>query len=70
MEAEIVVRFIVDINGNVFDPYVENGTGTILEEESIRVIKNYAKFTLGHLADGRIVPVRMSMPISFKLDPR
>jgi len=65
MEAEIVVRFIVDINGNVFDPYVENGTGTILEEESIRVIKNYAKFTPGRLADGRIVPVRMSMPISF-----
>jgi len=63
MEAEIVVRFIVDINGNVFDPYVENGTGTILEEESIRVIKNYAKFTLGHLA----LPVTQNIDLTFRV---
>ncbi len=64
-----IIRFILDTNGNVVDPYVENGTDSILEKEAIRVVKRYARYTPARTPDGQILAVELSIPISFKLNP-
>ena len=66
VEGRVVVQFIVDENGNVHDAEVLRGIGAGLDEEATRVVMEEAKFNPGHQS-GRAVPVRMSVPIVFKL---
>ena len=65
-EGRVVVQFIVDENGNVHDAEVLRGIGAGLDEEATRVVMEEAKFNPGRQR-GRAVPVRMSVPIVFKL---
>ena len=68
IEGRVIVQFIVDKNGDVRDPVVVLGIGGGCDEEAVRVITKHAKFKPGiHL--GNIVPVKMQMPIVFKLGP-
>ena len=66
VEGRVVVQFIVDENGNVHDAEVLRGIGAGLDEEATRVVMEEAKFNPGRQR-GRAVPVRMSVPIVFKL---
>ena len=66
VEGRVVVQFIVDENGNVHDAEVLRGIGAGLDEEATRVVMEEAKFNPGRQS-GRAVPVRMSVPILFKL---
>ena len=66
VEGRVIVQFIVDENGDVRDPEILRGAGAGLDEEATRVIVEEAKFIPGRQR-GRAVPVRMSLPIVFKL---
>ncbi|MYE03956.1 MAG: TonB family protein [Bacteroidetes bacterium SB0662_bin_6] len=67
VEGRVTVQFVVNEQGNVQDVVVKPGygIGAGCDEEAIRVVSQ-AKFTPGKQR-GRAVPVRMSLPINFKL---
>ena len=67
VEGRVIVQLIVDENGNVRDAEILRGAGAGLDEEAIRVIYEHAEFTPGR-QDGKPVPVRLAIPIVFKLD--
>ena len=66
VEGRVIVQFIVDENGDVRDAEVVRGAGAGLDEEATRVIMEEAKFIPGRQR-GHAVPMRMSLPIVFKL---
>ena len=67
VEGRVTVEFVVNEQGNVQDVVVKPGygIGAGCDEEAIRVVSE-TKFTPGKQR-GRAVPVRMSLPITFKL---
>jgi len=65
VEGRVFVQFVVDEQGNVVDPVVTRGLGAGLDEEAIRAVSQ-AKFSPGKQR-GQPVPVRMSLPITFRL---
>ena len=65
VEGRVFVQFVVDEEGNVVNPVVTRGLGAGLDEEAIRAV-GQAKFTPGKQR-GQPVPVRMSLPITFRL---
>ncbi len=66
VEGRVIVRFVVDENGNVRDPTILRGIGGGCDIEAIRVITEHAKFVPGRQR-GRAVPVKFTLPIVFKL---
>ncbi len=68
LEGRVIVKFIVDKNGNVRDASITKGIGGGCDEEAIRVITEHAKFKPG-IHQGNIVPVEIQMPVIFKLGP-
>ena len=66
IEGRVIVQFTVDKNGYVRDPVVVLGIGGGCDEEAIRVITEHAKFKPG-VHQGRVVPVKMAIPFTFKL---
>ena len=65
VSGRVFVQFVVDEQGNVKDPVVTRGIGAGCDEEAIRAIMQ-AKFKPGKQR-GKAVPVKMSLPITFKL---
>ena len=65
VSGRVFVQFVVDEQGNVKDPVVTRGIGAGCDEEAIRAIMQ-AKFEPGKQR-GKAVPVKMSLPITFKL---
>ena len=65
IEGRVLVRFIVDEQGQVQQPVVVRGIGGGADEEALRVIQE-TTFTPG-MQRGHAVPVRMSWPITFRL---
>src|SRR5690625_4608854 len=65
VEGRVFVPFVVDEQGNVVYPVVTRGLGAGLDEEAIRAVSQ-AKFSPGKQR-GQPVPVRMSLPITFRL---
>ncbi len=65
VEGRVYIQFIVDQQGNVYDPIVTRGIGAGCDEEAIRAILT-AKFKPGKQR-GKAVKVKMSLPITFKL---
>ncbi|NBB99871.1 MAG: TonB family protein [Bacteroidetes bacterium] len=65
VEGRVIVQFVVDENGNVQNPQVVRGIGAGADEEAIRVLRE-TEFTPG-MQRGRPVPVRMSWPVTFRL---
>ena len=67
VEGRVTVEFVVNEQGNVQDVVVKPGygIGAGCDEEAIRVVSE-TKFTPGKQR-GKAVPVRMSLPITFKL---
>lgn len=66
VEGRVIVQFVVDENGNVQDPVVVRGIGAGCDEEAVRAVRQ-AKFTPGKQR-GKAVKVKMSLPITFKLN--
>ncbi len=65
IEGRVIVQFVINKEGNVVDPKIVRGIGGGCDEEAIRAVKQ-AKFKPG-MQRGRAVPVRYTLPITFKL---
>ena len=66
IEGTVIVVFVVNSDGAVSDVEILRGIGGYCDEEAIRVVENSPKWEPGKQR-GRIVNVRMRMPIRFKL---
>jgi protein TonB len=65
VEGRVFVQFVVNTDGSVIDPVVVRGIGAGCDEEAVRAVSQ-AKFEPGRQR-GKPVPVKMSLPITFKL---
>ncbi len=65
VEGRVFVQFVVNADGSVVDPVVVRGIGAGCDEEAVRAVSQ-AKFKPGRQR-GKAVPVKMSLPITFKL---
>ncbi len=65
VEGRVFVQFVVNTDGTVVDPVVVRGIGAGCDEEAVRAVAT-AKFKPGRQR-GKPVPVKMSLPITFKL---
>jgi len=66
VEGRVYLQFIVDETGKVRDPMVTRGIGAGCDEEALRAIESVL-FVPG-VQRGVRVPVKMSIPITFRLD--
>jgi TonB family protein len=66
LEGRVFVQFVVDEEGNVRDAQVVRGAGSGLDEAALEAVKE-ARFKPG-MQRGRAVQVRMSLPVTFRLD--
>ena len=66
IQGVVYVGFIVDEDGKVKEPKVLRSLAVPLDKEAIRVIEEDVKFTPGY-HQGNAVPVRMVLPIRFRM---
>jgi len=66
IEGRVIATFIVNKNGDVTDVAVVKGIGGGCDEEAVRVLKTMPHWKPGK-QNGLPVSVRMSVPITFKL---
>lgn len=66
VEGKVIVRFVVDVDGDVSDVEVLKGLGFDLDEEAIRVLLSSPNWIPGQQR-GRNVKVSMMMPLTFDL---
>jgi TonB family protein len=66
IEGRVFVQFIVDEQGNVVDPEVVRGVGSGLDAAALDAVRG-ARFKPG-VQRGQAVRVRMSLPITFRLN--
>ncbi len=67
IEGKIFLQFVIDKDGSITDIKVAKGLGFGLDEEAERVLRECPKWKPARQR-GKIVKVRMSIPIMFKLD--
>jgi len=65
IEGRVIVKFIVDEQGNVVDPHIIRGIGGGCDEAALEAVKQ-AKFEPGKQR-GKAVRVQYSLPITFEL---
>lgn len=66
-EGKVLVRFVVDDEGNVKDPFIAKSPDTLLSAEVLRVVKLMPKWKPA-MQGNEAVCVLMTVPVSFKLD--
>jgi protein TonB len=66
VEGRVIVRFVVDKDGNIGQVEVLRGIGFGCDEEAIRVIKDSPRWAPGKQR-GRAVKVSVTVPLNFKL---
>lgn len=66
IEGRVMVRFVVDENGNVRDVVIEKGVDQDLDAEALRVIRTSPKWTPGEQG-GKKVAVYYTVPVTFRL---
>ncbi|MDE6683072.1 MAG: TonB family protein [Muribaculaceae bacterium] len=66
VEGRVIVRFKVDEEGNVCDPKVFKGLEPSFDEEALRVVKLFPKFSPG-TRNGKPITTMMHVPIRWKL---
>ncbi|MEM6841886.1 MAG: TonB family protein [Bacteroidota bacterium] len=67
IEGKVFVQFVVNEYGELTDFQALKGIGAGCDDEAIRVLQGAPAWNPG-TTDGKPVPVRMVMPITFKLD--
>lgn len=68
LEGRVIVQFVVDENGDVQNPRVTRGVHELLDKAAIEAVKKQ-KFKPGKQR-GTPVKVRMSLPVTFRLEKR
>jgi protein TonB len=66
IQGRVVVKFVVQKDGNVGDVVVVRGKDPDLDKEAVRVVKTLPKFIPGKM-NGQAVSVWYTLPINFKL---
>jgi protein TonB len=66
IEGKVFVQFVVDTDGKITTVQAVRGIGYGCDEEAVRVISGSDKWKPG-MKDGKVVKVRMILPITFKL---
>ncbi len=66
LQGVVVIGFIVDEKGKATEAKILKGVLGVLDKEALRVVTKEVKFTPGY-HEGVAVPVRMVLPIRFKL---
>lgn len=62
----VYVRFVVDSNDQITNSHIMRGAHPSLDAEAIRVVSSIPAMEPGRQR-GRVVPVYMTLPISFKM---
>ncbi len=67
IEGRVICQFLVHADGSITDiEVVRSGGHPLLDEEAVRVIRSMPKWEWTR-TPGKFVPVRYTLPISFKL---
>ena len=66
IQGVVYVGFVVDSEGKVTEPKILKSLAKPLDEEALRVITKEVQFTPGY-HQGKAVPVRMVLPIRFRI---
>lgn len=66
IQGLVVLTFVVREEGKVDSVEVLRGIGGGCDEEAVRLVKNSGNWNPGKL-EGKAVPVRMRLPVQFKL---
>ena len=66
IEGRVIVQFVVDKDGNVTNPELVREDHTLLNDAALTAVKEQT-FEPG-LEEGELVPVQMSLPVTFRLD--
>tara|TARA_B100001250_G_scaffold233177_1_gene200218 strand:+ start:288 stop:665 length:378 start_codon:yes stop_codon:yes gene_type:complete len=66
LQGVVVIGFIVDEKGKATQAKILKGVLGVLDKEALRVVTKEVKFSPGY-HEGVAVPVRMVLPIRFKL---
>lgn len=67
IQGKVFISFTVNKKGEVVDADVAKGVHASLDEEALRVVDLMPVWTPGK-EDGKVVNVRFTMPVQFKLD--
>ncbi|MAV16093.1 MAG: hypothetical protein CMG08_04695 [Candidatus Marinimicrobia bacterium] len=66
IQGVVYVGFVVDAKGMVVDAKVLRPVAKLLDKEALRLVTKDVKFTPGY-HEGKPVPVKMVIPIRFRL---
>ena len=66
VEGTVIIRFVVNIHGNISDVKLKKGIGHGCDEEAVRVVKAMPAWNPGR-NNGKVIPVMIDMPIEFRL---
>lgn len=66
VEGKVVLSFVVDKNGNVYDARVAKSIGAGCDEEALRVLKMMPQWTPGK-QNGKPILTRIIIPVVFRL---
>lgn len=67
IQGRVVVKFVIDKNGNVTNPTVARSVCDALDAEALRIVRSMPKWTPGK-QDGKCVAVEYSLPVAFRID--
>jgi len=68
IQGRVVLGFIIEQDGTVTDVSVKRSVNYLLDNEAVRVVKQFPKFKPGR-QQGKDVKVAFVLPIMFKLAP-
>jgi len=66
IQGRVIVKFIIDENGNVTDPEIAQGVDSLLDQAALDVVSRCPQWSPG-LMDGKPVKVSFSLPVNFAL---
>lgn len=66
IQGRVVVKFVIDKNGNVTNPTVARSVCDALDAEALRIVRSMPKWTPGK-QDGKCVAVEYSLPVVFRI---
>ncbi len=66
IEGQVIIEFIIDVNGNVIAPVVKDSSHREFERPALDAIRRW-KFTPGK-NEGQVVKVRARLPMSFTIN--
>lgn len=66
-QGKVSITFVIEKDGSITDAKVVNSIFPSLDKEALRVVNSMPKWTPGKMADGKIVRVQYTVPITYRL---